>query len=603
MAEDLTATKPKRVRFRDPFGNLVEERDGENVVIKARLPGVSDVGLKKAADQPGEALGLDLSDLGISASIPAIDRAEVERTTREQLAPSRKALEERLGRRIGVAREEAVQEERALEATLGTRRRFSSSARAFVSFIDDKNKKEIAELELQRDEALADFDLKLAGLVDAKIAQKKEDQTQEINNILKVLQIAEATQETKAADTITPQSEVDAAILNAWNEGFTEVADVMESASRSGVDITFEDVTAGLQALGENLGLTGKDIASKLTGDAKTAVALLQDAPTLLPESITSLPQSQQLGAVIRWLESDATSGGGTYGGFSGNGIGPGDDAYTRNILVARLGKQIYGTRISDKEGERVEGFITAGMAQGKSEYEIIDDVLGFQVTRNKPLANNLRNMLLANVGEDGLFGADMLGLARLINTGQDAAAIQKAEDIAYQAAKDLDAEAFTSEAATRIATQQVNELIELLDEEGLLEEVGTFQGTITKLLTRRLRGAKETEILNRVQNLVAELRKNFAGVAVTPEEMRQLEPLFPDIDQPAASFMVELNNLKTIPLLKINQVRDERNMPVISEEQLMDRDKRVVLYQQGSDPLEIFAAEEGATEDNPLGI
>jgi hypothetical protein len=148
-----------------------------------------------------------------------------------------------------------------------------------------------------------------------------------------------------------------------------------------------------------------------------------------------------------------------------------------------------------------------------------------------------------------------------------------------YAEAKKMDPDAFTSEPAVRIATDQVNDLTKLLRDEGLLEEVGTFQGTLTQFLTKKLRGENETKVLNAVANLSAELRNKLAGVAVTETEMRFIEPLIPDIDQPAASFMVELNKLKTQPLLKLNAVRESYNLGKVNEEQLYDRSKRVPLY------------------------
>lgn len=581
----LTNEKGEQRIISDPSINksLVQslQRQGFTNVKKGSLPDSDIVGgikLPDVSSLPNISGGIDTSDAeGIVASgvaMSAADREKIKQQTEEQYAGQRDLLSSGFDESIGKIAGLGTENKRSLEAELGVGRRFSSSAQAFLQFIDGKYKEQIQTLEKQKQQALVDFDFKMASLIDQRIQNERQNQQQEFDNAIKIIEFGQKQREESAqVDTLTPQSEKDAAILSALNSGLTDIGDIFTAARNGGADVTLEDVTTALDSLGASVGIN-KNAAEKLTGDAKNFFLLKENSPGFLPTEIMSLPEDKQLGAYIKWMED-----GGTFVSGSSGNILPGSNQYEQSILITRIGKSIYGTRISDKESERVETFIKAGMAQGKSQNEIIDDVLGYQIERNKPLAENLKNVLIANAGEDGLAGFDMLGLARLINSGKDGLAIQKAEDMAYKASKDIDPDNFISESAVKITTQQVNDLVSLLEGEGLLEEVGTFEGTITKLLTKKLRGARETEVLNRVQNLVAQIRKDLAGVAVTPTEMRNLEPLFPDIDQPASSFMVELNNLKTIPQLKLNQVRRDRNMPIINEEQLFDRNLRTPLY------------------------
>src|SRR3990167_6896610 len=65
--------------------------------------------------------------VGISTSLPAINRQEIETKTKEQLAPSRTALEKSFEQRLAETKGLSEQEQKALEGQLGAKRRFSSS--------------------------------------------------------------------------------------------------------------------------------------------------------------------------------------------------------------------------------------------------------------------------------------------------------------------------------------------------------------------------------------------------------------------------------------------------------------------------------------------
>lgn len=536
------------------------------------LPDRSDLNL-------GEDLGVSDRVVGIASSLPSVNSAEIDKQTRDEFVGTRETLSKSFEQRIAEAEGLSKDEQRAAEAKLGTNRRFSTSAQAFVKYIDEENKKTIVNLETQRDEALANFDFKLAGLINERINNARAVAQQDFQNALSIIEFSQKNAEKKPEEDATLQlkSDRENSILEALASGSTTVADIFKSVRESVSDITLEEVTGVLESIGTAAGMKDTtNAAEKLTGDAKNFLLMKENYADYLPTSITSLPQEQQLGAYIKWIE-----GGGSFTtGVAGGGkVG---DVFENLTGGTRVARALYGSgrALSDQDMENGQAIYDAGKEAGLTDIEIIKKGLGYNVTRNQPLADNLLNMLLAN-SEEGLANMDLLGLAQLINNGKDGQAIQKAEDMAYKEAREMAPDSFTSEAAVRIVTRQVNELTTLLEDNGLLAEVGTFQGTITKLATRRLRGEKETEVLNRVENIISEIRKELAGVAVTPTEMAKLEPLFPDIDQPASAFMKELTNLKIIPLLKLNQVRGERSMPRIEEAELFDRSLRVPLYSQ----------------------
>ena len=305
-------------------------------------------------------------------------------------------------------------------------------------------------------------------------------------------------------------------------------------------------------------------------------------------------------------------------GGGSVNNATPGMNDYDKNILTARIGKQIYGTRISDAEGKRVESFIKAGMAQGKSELQIMDDVLGFTVNRNVGLSENLRNTLLSVAGEDGLAGFDMLGLARLINNGSDAQAVQRVEQIVYDRAKVVEADSYIGEFSARYAVDKgakIRGLIDSMDDEdtevksGFLgmgttdtaAPIGVVKGTMEGWLGR-FRGEDATAIRSSVTSMVAEMRNRLSGTAVTDSEAAFLEPLIPDLSDSPKNFMKKLEQLESDPLLRLNTIRSTFNLPTLTDETLIDSKKRVGLYSTG-DPMGLFTDAPVKDATNPGGI
>ena len=323
------------------------------------------------------------------------------------------------------------------------------------------------------------------------------------------------------------------------------------------------------------------------------------------------------------------TTKGGAYGVTAGgvvtgaNGVTvsnapPGMSDYDKNILTARVGKQIYGTKISDAEGKRVESFIKAGMEQGKSELEIMDDVLGFKVERNQALSENLRNTLLSVAGEDGLAGFDMLGLARLINNGSDAQAVQRVEQIVYDRAKQVESESYIGEFSAKYAVEKgkkVRALIDSMNAEGADVKsgflgigqtsteapIGVVKGTMENWLGR-FRGEDATALRSTITNMVAEMRNRLSGTAVTDSEAAFLEPLIPSLSDSPANFIKKLEQLESDPLLRLNTIRTSFNLPTLTDKTLLDNQARVGLYSKG-DPMGLFSNQPVKDEINPGGI
>lgn len=231
-------------------------------------------------DQPslGDAAG-GASQSGLSSSFPAIDRADIEKQATERFAPQKQALGSKFETRIQDIKGLGEQEQRALGAQLGTGRRFSSSAQAFVKHVDGENKKKIAALETQKAEAMANFDFQTAQFVEDSIARERSNQQQEFQNMLQIIETQRKSATAPAKATESQKQQQAAFRQGAILESFRGLTDLDLSAQ----DLTsqiFSQVNFGDD--GESTGLNASiddisDIVDKFKADKSEIDKLLPD--------------------------------------------------------------------------------------------------------------------------------------------------------------------------------------------------------------------------------------------------------------------------------------------------------------------------------------
>lgn len=168
-------------------------------------------------------------NFGISTSIPSVNEEDIKRKTKEEGELAKGVLSSKYGRRIADVEGLRAEEKRALEGNLGTRRRFSTSAQAFIQFQDESRKKEIAELESQRDEALASMDLDMLSLIDKRINDARTRQKEDFDTMFKVLEYAEKLEESEAKKNApTIQASRESAISGLLNQGVEDPTEIAE---------------------------------------------------------------------------------------------------------------------------------------------------------------------------------------------------------------------------------------------------------------------------------------------------------------------------------------------------------------------------------------
>jgi hypothetical protein len=183
-----------------------------------------------------------LQDL-VTASKPSVDRTDLERQMREQFAGQRSAIEGRFGAKIGEFQEKAAQQERALGGQMGTGRRFSSSAQAFIKYIDTENQKVVNDLTRQKEEALASFDFELANMIEKRIANEVAQKQQDFENMMKAIEFQQR-QEDRQKEAIKPiiQSQKEGEILKTIEAGETNINNILKRLRPTFKDISIADV-------------------------------------------------------------------------------------------------------------------------------------------------------------------------------------------------------------------------------------------------------------------------------------------------------------------------------------------------------------------------
>lgn len=258
------------------------------------------------ANQAGQAEEQDLT-AGLSTSLPSVNRSEIESQTRSELSGSRSAIESKYGREIADFQEQAQQQERALEGQLGTRRRFSSSAEAFITFINDKNNKTIANLESQKEEALANFDFKLAQLIDSRVAEERQAAQQEFANAITMMELQEKQRKEKLAEQApTIQASREAAIFGLLKQGVedpVEIADLInfDDKGKQIGDFSIEEITKTLEKVKQD-----KTEVDKIIVDLGK-----NGAP---PEIIDAVSKSKSLTSAVKAAGDYLVSGSGDLG-------------------------------------------------------------------------------------------------------------------------------------------------------------------------------------------------------------------------------------------------------------------------------------------------
>lgn len=245
---------------------------------------------------------------------------------------------------------------------------------------------------------------------------------------------------------------------------------------------------------------------------------------------------------------------------------------------VMAIGGLVYGTRISDKETDNVKKVVSEN--KDLDRFDLVMKVLGFNIEKNKELGEDLLGILQQVGGANGIKNYDWLSIANFLNNDQKKEAVSLVERYVYDKAQQEDESNYISESKVLEATTKANQLaqyIEQLNETGE-NPLGEFEGSIEQWLGR-FKSKEAQTIATKATQIIKEFTKTFLGSAMTAPELDFYKPIIPQLGDDPANFGVKLDSLKTDPLAKLNSIRQTYNLPLLDEQTLTSKDKRVLLY------------------------
>ena len=271
------------------------------------------------------------------------------------------------------------------------------------------------------------------------------------------------------------------------------------------------------------------------------------------------IDQREQMG------EFDNTTGANSGGSY--------DESIQESIALSVLPVQL---KNSVAESDYYKGIIRQGLADGRSAYEIADALMGYNISNPDNFTDNLRTI----IGQGDLSLSEVSNIARLVNKGDTASALRKAElGVMKEAKKTVDG--FTSDNIAINAYDRASELqnyVSGLSESKYRKVLGNVSGTIENNLGK-LRKKEASEIKSQITQLTAKMRNTLLGSAVTPTEEAYLAPLIPDISDKPDVFLSKIQRLASEPLRELNSIRTTYGLIPLTFETLKNINLRVEDY------------------------
>lgn len=419
---------------------------------------------------------------------------------------------------------------------------------------------------------LADLNTKEQNAI---IAAKQAMQTNDYKVLDRQLSVAETARKekqaaaTKIAENLQKARDEqkkrlkDSVVVSAM-ETTSDPKEIYSLLRQKGYDVSSQEVADTIKNLASNVG-GGVD---KLTGEAKN-YAILSKMSGMLPPTVDSL------GKYLAWNRDLTTS---KTANAAGNGTMTSSQFTNEQIALSAIPTQL---RNSDTELKRYLEGIRLGLKEGKTPYQVADELMGYSVNNPDEFSNGLRQyMAVAN-----LSAPEIGNVARLLNAGNKAGAIAVVENKVLQSQKQNDPESFVGEATPRYYSEKVAEIKKTIQDAGLMDSIGPIEGTATSIFnavpfTRR---AEALKIQGKVTSLVAEMRNHLSGTAVTESEKKFLEPLVASLTDKKGIFINKLDEIANNSLTRYNQTRASGGLPELNQNQLLDKGSRVSLYANGA--------------------
>ena len=241
-------------------------------------------------------------------------------------------------------------------------------------------------------------------------------------------------------------------------------------------------------------------------------------------------------------------------------------------------------TKLSDNETAAVKEAFMDGMSRGFSNADMVDQVTGFSEVgngANKPVASLMRD-LIRSEGDLGFMG----GIAEFMTQGNTRQAIT---DIEARLMQGIDTK-FSDAKTVESAVKKARPLVELLKDPEMASVMGFFDAKTFKWSRQWLDTVKSDRVRAkaiRLQALLTDFAKGprlqFMGVQVTEEEQRFFDGIQADVADQPQDALEKVRGALDGMMVEHNTARGFKNLPVLSQGQIIDPNGRIEAYEQAA--------------------
>lgn len=376
--------------------------------------------------------------------------------------------------------------------------------------------------------------------------------------------------------------QAESAITGLVSQGITDPTKIFQTLSSQGIDVSLKDISASLGYLQPKNSTSGsfKFEANQVgpllgMGFSMADVQQMQDdfnAGGSIEEVLQGVNDPEMIQAVKDALGIPEASN-------LRPGVGA-KDAITEQMIRTRLFPKAAsilnkGT-LSDADREIIDERIAFFRDSGLSEQQILDVFSGWSADVSTPFNNSFRDILLTTQENGEGVSQALTRAGSLLANKNYKGAMNLVENQALDTIKTQDG--YVGKIATENYTRKVDRIKQLLKQGGVWDGVGPLEGNFQNLL-RRVKGNRATEIKAELTNLYKDMRKESAGSAVTPSEMKFLDPLFATVTDTKGNFLEKLDVFQRGILDGHNSTRRTVSLPEVQVKDILDPNERLLLY------------------------
>jgi len=465
----------------------------------------------------------------------------------------------------------------------GSSRYAPVSSSNLVTTAESAGLKALAELDATEQKTIAEIQEARDNL-DYQTLEKKFEF---LDGVRKEKATAAATLE-EATKEKEDQTQKDNAIAELISQGITDPIEMFQALNTSGeLNVSLADVTASLKGLKEFGSATGTGFKlenkaiGQLLGSGWTApdIKAMQadlEAGASIDEILEGVEPDMQ-DAVKKAFGIDAKTNTNVVPGKGAKT--PLDEAIVRTRLFSKIAPILNKGALSDSDREIIDRRIAEFRDAGMGEQEILDTLAGLPPEVASPYNNKFRDLIVSNSDTMEKQNSNIGRLAQQLQSGNYTAAMNTVETLALNEAKKLDPDGFVGTATTQNYLKKGKELSELIV--GAEDIIGPLDGTWEQVKGKLLKSkdGRAATISAKIAALVAQMRNDLSGTAVTSSEATFLEPLIPSLSDTMANFGSKVKALNENTLGQYNTVRSSVSLPEVTAEQVIDPKKRLILY------------------------